>query len=70
MSPSHVSAIRDLAQASVGAALATEYLSPEHPEHGESVPDPFGSDPVAYEKVAVLLEECVSAIMDRIEEFE
>lgn len=48
------------------AALVTEFLPEDHPEHGREVRDPAGADVERYEEVLELLETAVAGVLDAI----
>lgn len=67
MAPSHVEAIRHL-DPGVRTALATEFLPPDDSRRGTAIPDPIGGDVQVYEDVAVVLDECIAGLLDRMRE--
>jgi len=68
MSREHLAMVRPWAGPSTRTSVVTDFLPPDHPWRGKPIPDPLGGDWRAYEGVARLLEECVSAMLERIEE--
>ena len=66
MTPAHLAAVHRVARGVTRTLLATDVLPLGHPSHGRPIPDPFGADLEAYERVADLLEECISALLDEI----
>ena len=67
MTPGHLAHLRTGHGRELAAALATDFLPPEHPWHGRAVADPFGGGEEEYERVADLLEECVRGLVEAIE---
>ncbi|MFQ5888783.1 MAG: low molecular weight protein arginine phosphatase [Gemmatimonadota bacterium] len=65
MSPGHLQAALSL-DSGAAAALATDYLAPDHPERGRPVPDPIGGERAVYERTFDLLTECVQGLFDRL----
>jgi protein-tyrosine-phosphatase len=68
MTEGQLELVRHLGGADLTTALATDWLAPGHPEQGAPVSDPFGGDEQVYEKAADLIRECVSALVDHIQE--
>lgn len=67
MTPGHLAHLRRGHGREMAAALATDFLPPEHPSRGLAVADPFGGGEEDYERVADLLEACVRSLIDAIE---
>jgi protein-tyrosine phosphatase len=64
MTPAHLGAVRSVVGGEPNAALVTDYLPTDHPERSAPVADPFGGTAEQYEDVAILLEQCVAALLD------
>ncbi|MGH7477890.1 MAG: low molecular weight protein arginine phosphatase [Longimicrobiales bacterium] len=64
MGPSHLWAVAELGGAEK-VALMTEFL--EDDQHGEGIPDPFGSDEAAYQRTFEQLRVAVDGVLRRLE---
>lgn len=67
MTPSHVRVVNSAAGEEV-ATLLTGLLAPDHPARGGPVTDPVGGPDAAYQEAFELIHECVTRLLDRIQE--
>jgi len=68
MSPGHLAALAAEPGTGAKARLLTDFLPANDALHGRAVADPFGGDEAAYERAASVIELCVAAILDSLEE--
>lgn len=46
--------------------LLTDFLPPDHPDHGCGIPDPIGGDRETYDDTYEVLEQAIRGLFDRL----